>query len=180
MDNEQPLDLACYRCGQDARSPDGTIFVRRKIDGRGQNAPICEEHWFEENPGRRPLKLTAPEYRSPPVCDFCGERPIVWAYPTESFALPEYEWGSEGDWAACEPCSALIEASSWEALQERTLARYQTNGADPYLLDTMRSWVRQCQADFRKHRTGPRVPYEEPACAPTPPPSPAGPSSSGC
>lgn len=43
----------CYRCGKDATTEKGTIYVRRQIDGRWQNVAVCEEHWHDvENLGR--------------------------------------------------------------------------------------------------------------------------------
>jgi hypothetical protein len=47
----------CHRCGRPAASPVGTIFVRREVDGRLRNVPMCEICWLVENPGREPVRV---------------------------------------------------------------------------------------------------------------------------
>jgi hypothetical protein len=37
----------------------------------------------------------------------------------KSGELASFEWGSQGGWAACEECSALVEAGEWDALAQR-------------------------------------------------------------
>lgn len=50
-------DLPCYRCRQDARHPRGVIYVRREVQGRWRNVPICQRCWDDEQPGRTPVRL---------------------------------------------------------------------------------------------------------------------------
>src|SRR5262245_18461237 len=56
-------------------------------------------------------------------CDFCSEPHAEWIYPARSFAQHNVGWGSEGNLAACEDCSQLIEGETYETLvAERMLA----------------------------------------------------------
>lgn len=54
------------------------------------------------------------------VCDFCGETPIAWEYPTHS---PTTHW--HDPWMACQTCHTLIEGDDWERLLVRTLQHRQ-------------------------------------------------------
>jgi hypothetical protein len=60
-------------------------------------------------------------------CDFCSQPAPVWVYPTADFDMTgapspfNAGWGSVGAWAACDPCSALIEQGSWAALAKRSV-----------------------------------------------------------
>lgn len=47
----------CYRCGREAKTTQGTIYVRREVDGHWQSVPICQEHWDEEQPNREPVRV---------------------------------------------------------------------------------------------------------------------------
>jgi len=60
-------------------------------------------------------------------CDFCDSREPQWRYPCESFTvmltfvhtngdLLTVPWASNGDWAACNFCSELIEQEKWREL----------------------------------------------------------------
>jgi hypothetical protein len=59
-------------------------------------------------------------------CDFCSARPVTWLIPCESFAMPSLPGlplgQSQGDWAACEPCGAAIDARDAAGLLTRALA----------------------------------------------------------
>jgi hypothetical protein len=96
-------------------------------------------------------------------CDFCGSPEIHWVYPCRSFDLIPYDWGSDGDWAACVPCSNLIEAGMMDELVERTLKSYveseQLINTDPKKVEYITDWVKALHAAFLDHRTGDRVPY---------------------
>jgi hypothetical protein len=55
------------------------------------------------------------------TCDFCSQPDPTWVYPARSFDAPALAWGSSGGWAACDPCSSLIEQQAWAALARRTI-----------------------------------------------------------
>jgi hypothetical protein len=69
-------------------------------------------------------------------CDFCSQPDPVWVYPTQDFdmtAAPapfNVGWGSRGAWAACEPCSALIEQDAWDALAKRSVVENPRTAAE--------------------------------------------------
>lgn len=104
------------------------------------------------------------------ACDFCpqaeeGAAPARWRYPARSFAVAHLPGsGSRGDWAACDPCHALIEADDWEGLEERYYSRLRIPPELAPILGTVEarrqvSWgLRSSWRQFQQHRTGPAVP----------------------
>ena len=56
-----------------------------------------------------------------PVCDFCGQPQPVWTIKAKSFQVTSdiIQTDSMEDWAACEPCGALIEKGDWDSLVTR-------------------------------------------------------------
>ena len=113
-----------------------------------------------------------------PGCDFCGGPNITWTYPCEAFDLPEpYRSGSSGDWAACDPCSAIIETvplpiagnpaagSRLADLAQRSIDRIYPQGP-PSAQELMSCgmFLYALHTGFFAHRKGPRVRDEpEPA-----------------
>ena len=59
MSHVEGPDLdACYRCHNAALVPgEGTIFVRRPVEGRWQTVAICRPCWDSEQPGREPVRV---------------------------------------------------------------------------------------------------------------------------
>jgi hypothetical protein len=57
---------------------------------------------------------------SSPVCDFCGHHSPAWDYDCHDFVISP-ELASMGEWAACTPCSDMIEADDWDGVMERCL-----------------------------------------------------------
>lgn len=54
-----------------------------------------------------------------PVCDFCSAPTAPWVFEADSFVAMRVEGlnlCSEGDWAACDTCKALVEAKDIEGL----------------------------------------------------------------
>lgn len=94
-------------------------------------------------------------------CDFCASRtePVDWAYPARDFPVPGPTGGvvagvfSEGPWAACTPCHALIEAGDWGTLGRRSAANYAVTYEIP-AADAL-PLILPLHAAFRTHRTGP-------------------------
>lgn len=64
---------------------------------------------------------TVHETVSSPVCDFCGHHSPAWDYDCHDFVTPDPDLASMGGWAACTPCSDMIEADDWEGVLERCL-----------------------------------------------------------
>jgi len=101
-------------------------------------------------------------------CDFCNSREIAWRYRAESFVIDtlmtiqgkqiRFPWGSEGDWAACEFCSNLIETDKWEELADHST---QTS---PFLellrpseISGLRVAIAQLHQTFNQKRIGQRM-----------------------
>ncbi len=92
------------------------------------------------------------------VCDFCCRGAARWTYPCRSFVMSvvtvpgrgQVPNSSQGAWAACEACSAAVEAGDLDELARLNL---EPDGKDmraaPTLIDI---WRR-----FLDNRTGPRV-----------------------
>lgn len=55
-----------------------------------------------------------------PVCDFCIQSGVEWAYDADDVQLPTGDW-SRGGWAACNPCHLLIDSQEWQPLIDRVL-----------------------------------------------------------
>jgi hypothetical protein len=58
------------------------------------------------------------------ICDFCNDPKITRDFHCKSFpfVVGIFNWGSNGDWAACDECAALIDADKWDALADRAVA----------------------------------------------------------
>ena len=57
-----------------------------------------------------------------PVCDFCSATPVDRIYLAKDIRIdPDNE--SEGGWAACRHCAALIDANDREGLFQRVMVR---------------------------------------------------------
>jgi hypothetical protein len=91
----------------------------------------------------------------PPICDFCNSPEIAWDYPCEDFTLKLPDgttWGSREWWAACDPCSNLIEADDRMGLLAHSLSRFSEVGSG--YLDV--GGCMMVQNGFFEHRQGPR------------------------
>lgn len=87
------------------------------------------------------------------VCDFCGDAGPSWDYDCAQFAIDAIDFGSLEGWAACTPCSDLIEADDYEGLLVRSLD-------NPLGREDAPHWsprIRLIHAGFREHRIGERV-----------------------
>lgn len=91
-------------------------------------------------------------------CDFCSNRPVAMRYPAASATMmhaPGFTVVSDGDWAACATCAALVEADDREGLAVRTLRLLY---APLRQLPTVRRAQRQA---FWEQRTGPGRPVPQ-------------------
>lgn len=80
------------------------------------------------------------------ICDFCSARNPKWDYenyPTEN---------EDGGWAACDTCSALIEAGDRKALEDRSVAMAPAQTVK----DGLRRRMRATQDVFWNNRKEPR------------------------
>jgi hypothetical protein len=64
-------------------------------------------------------------------CDFCLSIPVVRLFTSNSFILdeahPEVGLGallSDGGWAACAVCAALVDADNWKGVTDRALSAF--------------------------------------------------------
>jgi hypothetical protein len=61
-------------------------------------------------------------------CDFCNTDYPVWVIPVLSFEMPGLPGRfSDGDWAACDTCKALIAKNHWDTLVRRATERTDTS-----------------------------------------------------
>jgi hypothetical protein len=102
-----------------------------------------------------------PEFEAPPNrCDFCSNHETRWRYPCPDFSLdvPSLQgWNSDGDWAACDPCSTLIEAGQWDALVTRSQKHLNRLHPDGKLAPTqVKGSLAIIHQGFRQRRNGPR------------------------
>jgi hypothetical protein len=103
-----------------------------------------------------------PEFETPPTrCDFCSNHETRWRYPCPDFSLdvPSLQgWNSDGDWAACDPCSTLIEADQWDALVTRSQKHLNRLHPDGKLAPTqVKGSLAIIHQGFRQRRNGPRL-----------------------
>jgi len=94
---------------------------------------------------------------TPPVCDFCMDTRVRWDYPCEDFVIDSLEYGSVEGWAACDRCSALVEADERGLLAERSLESWRLRGMPAH--DELSKGVREMQAGFFANRVGERVAF---------------------
>ena len=57
-----------------------------------------------------------------PICDFCSSPTVTWRSPAVTFSVEGIT--SVSDWAACDPCHALIEANDQDGLLDRSLKTF--------------------------------------------------------
>lgn len=99
------------------------------------------------------------------LCDFCSSQAVRWCYPANTFALEAYQWASVGNWGACEPCAALIEADDLPGLTERCVTvltpevERMLGGPEPLDVHQARaSFAATLHVAFRINRCGERHP----------------------
>lgn len=100
------------------------------------------------------------------ACDFCGEKPVIVAYPSADFQAPDPDGiadkagvtqNSKGAWAACQTCTDLIEAGEYERLTERSFVSFPWRRLFPETeWPMLKESLRRLHQKFREFRTGPR------------------------
>jgi hypothetical protein len=93
-------------------------------------------------------------------CDFCTSPEIKWQYMAADFSSSQVSWWeSIGAWAACAPCSDLIEASKWDELADRCLHEFTIRRGSPVKYKSLeRELLLNIHRDFAAARIGDRVP----------------------
>ena len=91
---------------------------------------------------------------SAPACDFCLDSRVRWQYDCGTYVLPEFGFGSEDGWVACDTCADMIEAGDQEGLARRSIRSWTLRGNPP--LAVASASIRAIQAGFLKHRQGER------------------------
>jgi hypothetical protein len=97
------------------------------------------------------VPLTGPE------CDFCLDCRVRWLYDCGRVFLEAYGFGSEGRWAACDFCAAMIDAGDREGLAARSIRSWELREMPkmPYV----EHFIREIQAAFMENREGPKIAF---------------------
>lgn len=95
-----------------------------------------------------------------PICDFCSSPDVRWRYPARDFVISALEGaGSEGGWAACPACHALIERGLRDKLTERSARRFARKHGIP--VKAVKPQLRKLHDQFWANREGPPIPHQE-------------------
>jgi len=84
------------------------------------------------------------------ICDFCSSPDAKWRCPAISFPVFEISSASEGDWAACDACAALIRAGDRIGLAQRSAETFSAKYGLPF---DMAPFL-ELHAMFFEHRCG--------------------------
>jgi hypothetical protein len=87
------------------------------------------------------------------ICDFCCSPDVLWSYPAADFHVEGVPLASDGAWAACPDCSALIEAGDREGLARRALA-----SSPAFMRVRCLPFMRALHEQFFQARRGPARP----------------------
>ena len=100
-------------------------------------------------------------------CDFCSTTPesgVSWLYPCTDFEeLDALGVGhrSIGDWAACDPCSQMVERNDYAGLFRATLPTIPEGLSIPAaVMRQAREAAKRWHTSFFAHRSGPRRPLQ--------------------
>ena len=85
------------------------------------------------------------------ICDFCSSPDVLWSYPAANFQVEGTRvLASEGGWAACHDCAALIEADDRGGLARRALS-----ATPAFMQERCLPFMRALHALFFQDRRGP-------------------------
>jgi hypothetical protein len=88
------------------------------------------------------------------ICDFCSSPAPKWRCPAISFPVFEISSASEGDWAACDDCAALIRTGDRMGLARRSAETFTAKYGIPIDVTAFL----ELHAMFFEHRCGSIVP----------------------
>ena len=109
--------------------------------------------------------MTEQVFMRPPreqwVCDFCSSPDVHWRYPARDFPIqslkiPGPQHGSEGGWAACNVCHALIERGLRDKLAKRSAVKFSRKFGVPAKLIV--NDLRKLHDEFWTNREGTATP----------------------
>jgi hypothetical protein len=153
---DDPLIIAYRRAGDDPPDP---------AELAADAARVLAE--LESTDRIVTIERTPDDLPNGPVCDFDRAQPVAWTYPCDSFMLPELNWQSITDWAACAACAELIEADDMDGLFARWKAAEVVPPEaedDPATREryerSMELVQRTIFEAFMTHRWGERRPYD--------------------
>lgn len=96
---------------------------------------------------------------SGPICDFCSGKEVYARYPAKTFNAVKAGEGqrtlyvnSEDDWAACQPCAALIDAGSWDGLLQRSVQTFREKYGSMVPEKALREFISDLHCQFRSNR----------------------------
>lgn len=118
---------------------------------------------FKRTEGDGETFVEAPE----PMCDFCLAPDPTWEYPAARMPLQGHPIidVSEGAWAACDECHALVERADLGALVERSIQGQEQAETPAFVamqdVYKLRSQLRHNILRFFDARTGPAQPFSE-------------------
>ena len=104
------------------------------------------------------------------VCDFCSGGVPRWSYPTRDFVVEPLTTrlhaegmpgaGSEGNWAACDTCHALIERTDREGLTLRVASIFARQYSVP--VQMLLEPLGELHGQFWSNREGKPIPINRP------------------
>jgi hypothetical protein len=97
------------------------------------------------------------------ICDFCSSPDVKWSYDVEDFNLSvDREWGSRGNWAACQTCYDLIENGTPQQLAMHSLKTFFISRPEvpdqPEIRSKVYEHVRTVHGEFWKMKRGKATP----------------------
>lgn len=93
------------------------------------------------------------------ICDFCSSPEPAWRYPAASFVVKGLgPHASDGDWAACDQCSALIEDADLRRLILRAAIAANRRSGGVLRTSMARKSLQRIYAQFFRSRLGERRP----------------------
>ncbi len=116
--------------GMTAEQLQAVIQTKLKKPSGGEREAMTDEFQFPALHVTR--RFTDPETArqveevvTAPICDLCGDSRVCWEYDCDDFELTELEWGSQGGFYTCDPCSELVEKRVWADLVGRVLRSWR-------------------------------------------------------
>ncbi len=95
-------------------------------------------------------------------CDFCSEQGPGWCYPATDFVairIGAVVSSSEGGWAACDVCHALIQCGDRAALADRSAGLFVVaNPESADVMDVLSEELRRIHDLFFDNRAGEAYP----------------------
>lgn len=148
---------ACAVCGRVLdywEKADGTSGWRHSIA-----APAEDDHIA--------VPVPADQIQVRARCDFCYSDEVAWVVPAREIRFevigspqpPIGGGGMDADWAACDPCSKLIDGNRWNALLERVKRSWEDRHGP--MSPEVEAELKKLYRVLRKNITGALRPVEK-------------------